>query len=505
MKKRNSITLFVVLIIGIVFLVNIVSSRYFFRIDFTSDKRYTLSKATKNIVKGLDNPVTVTAYFTKDLPPAIMQTRNDFNDLLVEYSNLAKGKFAFEFVNPNDDDKVEQEISKYGIAPQIINVREKDQAVQKKIYLSALVKYGDKKEVIPIILPGTSMEYSLSSAIKKLTTTNKPTLGYITGHGEPSLQTMQQAMQALDVMYTIENINLSEIGNLKKYKSLILVSPADTLSDGELLVLDNYLAQGGNLYLALNRVTGNLNNATGDENYTGIETWLKNKGIIVDNQFIIDASCGSVSVRQQQGVFSITTQLSFPFLPLIKTFSDHPVSKGLETVLLQFASPIQYVGDTTMKYSPLAFSSEKSGLMSPPIVFDIQKKWGNTDFTSPKQVVAASFEGMLSGNEEAKMIVIGDGDFAINGQGQQARQLTPDNVNLMVNSIDWLSDDTGLIELRTKGVTNRPLDQIEDGKKTFLKYFNFLLPILLIIIYGLFRSRQNKIKEVKRMQEHFID
>ncbi|HUM88439.1 MAG TPA: Gldg family protein, partial [Prolixibacteraceae bacterium] len=81
MKKRNSITLFVVLIIGIVFLVNIVSSRYFFRIDFTSDKRYTLSKATKNIVKGLDNPVTVTAYFTKDLPPAIMQTRNDFNDL----------------------------------------------------------------------------------------------------------------------------------------------------------------------------------------------------------------------------------------------------------------------------------------------------------------------------------------------------------------------------------------------------------------------------------------
>ena len=124
----------------------------------------------------------------------------------------------------------------------------------------------------------------------------------------------------------------------------------------------------------------------------------------------------------------------------------------------------------------------------------VQKKWGNTDFTSPKQVVAASFEGMLSGNEEAKMIVIGDGDFAINGQGQQARQLTPDNVNLMVNSIDWLSDDTGLIELRTKGVTNRPLDQIEDGKKTFLKYFNFLLPILK----SLLRIIQEQTKQNKR-------
>jgi hypothetical protein len=75
----------------------------------------------------------------------------------------------------------------------------------------------------------------------------------------------------------------------------------------------------------------------------------------------------------------------------------------------------------------------------------------------------------------------------------------------MVNSIDWLSDDTGLIELRTKGITNRPLDQIEDGKKTFLKYLNFLLPIFLIILYGIFRSRNNKIKEIKRMQENYLD
>ncbi|MBT8382536.1 MAG: hypothetical protein KJO59_09285, partial [Ignavibacteria bacterium] len=81
-----------------------------------------------------------------------------------------------------------------------------------------------------------------------------------------------------------------------------------------------------------------------------------------------------------------------------------------------------------------------------------------------------------------------DGDFAVNGEGQQAQQLQKDNISLMANAIDWLSDDTGLIELRTKGVTSRPLDaSLEDGTKSLLKYLNFLLPIILIIIYGVFR------------------
>ena len=78
----------------------------------------------------------------------------------------------------------------------------------------------------------------------------------------------------------------------------------------------------------------------------------------------------------------------------------------------------------------------------------------------------------LPDQTDAKLVVIGDGDFAVNGQGQQAQQLTPDNVNLLVNAVDWLSDDTGLIELRTRGITSRMLDQIEDGKKNFLKWLN---------------------------------
>jgi len=505
MKNKKTISLYILLTVGILLVVNILSSRYFFRIDFTADQRYTLSKATRKIIREVDHPITITAYFTKDLPPALMQTRNDFKDMLVEYSNFSKGNIIFEFVSPNEKDEIEKKIAKEGISPQIINVREKDQSVEKKVYLSALLKSGDKKEIIPMIVPGAAMEYSLSSAIKKLTATNKPTLGYVQGQGEPSVYAMQQAIGSLNVLYNIENVNLSEAISPEKYKSLMIVAPVDSFKENELQLLDSYLKRGGNLFLAINRVDGDLNTASGKDLTTGLETWLDKKGIHIENKFLVDASCGKITIRQQQGAFSISSQLSFPYLPLINKFSNHPASTGLETVFLQFASPISYTGDTTIQYTPMAFSSEKSGTVTPPLYFDIQKKWSNSDFPFSKLVVAAAFEGTLAGSSNSKMVIIGDGDFAVNGTGQQAMQLNPDNVNLMVNSIDWLSDDTGLIELRTKGVTSRPLDQIDDNKKAFLKYLNLLLPIFLIVAYGIYRSRNNKIKEIKRMQENYIN
>jgi ABC-type uncharacterized transport system involved in gliding motility auxiliary subunit len=118
-------------------------------------------------------------------------------------------------------------------------------------------------------------------------------------------------------------------------------------------------------------------------------------------------------------------------------------------------------------------------------------------------VTAGVLEGKIAGQNNAKLLVVGDGDFAINGQGQQAQQLSPDNVNLLVNAIDWMSDDTGLIELRTRGITSRMLEQIEDGKKNFLKWLNVLLPVLLIIAYGIIRLQRNRLIREKRRNANY--
>lgn len=103
------------------------------------------------------------------------------------------------------------------------------------------------------------------------------------------------------------------------------------------------------------------------------------------------------------------------------------------------------------------------------------------------------------------MVVFGDGDFAVNGQGREYQQLQPDNVSFFVNAVDWLSDDTGLNELRTKGVSSRPITaELDDSKKTMYKYGNFLAPILLIIAYGFVRMQMRRKKRMKWMEERYV-
>ncbi len=503
MYRKKSLIPYILVVAGILILLNILANRFFFRIDLTEDNRYTLSDATKNILNELNDPVTITAYFSEGLPPNIDKTRIDFKEMLSEYATRSRGKILYEFINPNKDPLIEQEAQQSGISPVVINVREKDQSVQKKAYLGAILKYGEKTEIIPFIQPGTAMEYSLSSSLKKLTVAEKKLIGFIQGHGEPGISMIQQAMQALNVLNEVEGVNLTDSTYLARYETLVLIGPTDSIPENHFQMLDDYLAQGGKIVVAINRVEGDLQQSMGIEINTGLETWLANKNIQVEKNFIVDANCGSVNVVQQQGSFSFSTQVSFPYLPVFTNFADHPVTSGLETVVMQFASPVSYTGDTTLHFTPLVFSSDKSGTQSVPLYFNIQKKWTDNDFPMKSVVAAGILEGKIAGQGNAKLIVIGDGNFAVNGQGQQAQQQSPDNINLLVNSVDWLSDDTGLIELRTRGITSRMLDQIEDGKKNFLKWLNVLLPVLLIIAFGIIRSQRNRLIREKRRNENY--
>jgi ABC-type uncharacterized transport system involved in gliding motility auxiliary subunit len=252
---------------------------------------------------------------------------------------------------------------------------------------------------------------------------------------------------------------------------------------------------------AVNRVDGNFQTSQGSEVKTNFFDWLKKYGVTVEKNFVVDAKCSNMMVRQQQGMFVMNTPVSFPYIPVISRFGKSPITEGLEAVMMPFVSPVKAEPkDTTVKVFTLAKTSDKSGVKTPPLYFDVMHQWRKSDFLSPSITVAVALEGKLAGNTESKMVVFGDGDFATNGEGNNSQQLQADNVSLMVNSIDWLSDDTGLIALRTKGVSSRPLDaNLEDGTKTIIKYVNFLLPILLIVLYGIIRF-QKKRKIRKQIQ-----
>lgn len=503
--KNN--TLSILLVLSIILVLNLVSEQYFFRLDLTEDKQFTLSEATKNILKEIEEPITVTAYFSDDLPPDVAKTRNDFEDLLVEYNRLSGNNILFSFVNPNEDEKTEQQATQLGVQPVLVNVREKDQVKQQRAYLGAVLEWDEQKEVIPFMQPGAALEYTLSTAIKKMTVLDKAVIGVLQGHGEPSLEELLQVENALNVLYDVEPLTLTDSTDIaSSYKSIAIINPTDSLAEFELNQLSSYLEKGGNIVVALNRVEGKLQEGRGDVLNTGLESWLNDKGFNVEPAFVTDAKSGSITVQQQQGQFRLNTNVQFPYLPIISNFPEHPITKGLEALVLQFASPISpsQPTDSTLVFTPLATTSELSGKRSAPLIFDIQKQWNKSDFPQQYQPIAALVEKREGLINKWKMVVIGDGDFPINGPRGQQKQLQPDQVNFMVNAVDWLSDDTGLIDLRTKGISYRPLDQLEDATKATLKYLNFFLPLALLALYGLIRNQRNRIRRVKRMEEDYV-
>jgi len=206
--KKGALSIF--WIIGIIVLINFLSREFFFRIDTTKDNTYTLSKATRNILEEQDEPITVTSYFTKDLPPQYSKTLSDFKDLLVEYNTRSGGVINFEFKDPKDE--VEQEAVQNGIQPLLINMREKDEVVQKKAFMGAVISRGEMKEILPFITPGGPMEYQLTTAIKKISVADKPSIGFVQGHAEPGFEEIAQVYEALSVLYNIEPVNLSTGG-----------------------------------------------------------------------------------------------------------------------------------------------------------------------------------------------------------------------------------------------------------------------------------------------------
>jgi len=488
------------LIIGILFIVNLLSHEFHLRLDLTEGGQYTLSPATHAILKNLEEPVTVKAYFSQNLPTHIVKTRKDFQELLIEYASRADGMLQYEFINPNEKEAIETEATNNGIQPVLINVREKDQIKQQKAFLGAVISLGDKQEVLPFIQPGSAMEYALSTAIKKLSVTNKPTVGFLQGHGEATPEELTQLNQQLSILYTVQPVQLDSAGVPDAIRTLVVVRPTDTIPPAHLQKIEQFLSRGGRLALALNRVNGDLQQSFGYAQATGWENWLQQRNILVEDAFVVDARCGAVSLQQQTPFGMLQSQVAFPFLPLGARFADHPVSTGLENMLFEFVSPITYVGDSSIRYVPLVFSSDKSNKLKAPQYFDVNKQWTEADLPLRDLVMAAAFEGRLAGTAQSKAVVIGDGDFAVSGQ-QQRRPA--DNINLLSNSIDWLSDDTGLIALRTKGVTSRPIDELEDGTKTLLKYTNFLLPVVLAILYGLVRMQRNRMKRFQRMSETY--
>lgn len=514
-KKEAAIQL--LLVTGIAVTANLLAEELVLRFDLTENNRYTLSQASRDIASDLQDPVTVTAYFSEDLPPQLNQARDELQNFLEEFRAWSDGNLEYEFVNPNESEQAEQQAQQAGIRPVTIDVRERDQISQKRAYLGAVFRYRDRREAIPVIRPGASLEYTIASTVKRLTVENKPKIGLLQGHGEPSLNEMQQLNSELSQQYQVAEVSgLDTAAVPADIEVLMVIAPSQELTQNELTAIDQYIMSGGRAVFAVNRVQTQVQRGMAMPLETGVERLLAAYNIPVNPDLVRDAQASSIQVQQRQGGFTFVNQVQYPYIPLVSSFSGHPVSGGLETVVFQFVSSLDTtVVDSSQQLSVLATSSNQAGTSSGRFNLDPMQNWDQRDFARQHIPLAAALEGTfpsafaqvdsvevpLNSSSETSIVVFGDGDFVVNGAGRQQQQLPPDNISLMVNTVDWLADATGLIELRTKGVTNRPLENVADSTKTFLKYLNVFLPILLVLGYGFYRYQRKKVRRTIWIEE----
>ena len=400
---------------------------------------------------------------------------------------------------------MEQEVAQSGVMPMGIQVREKDEATTMRGYMGMVIKAGNQQEVIPVLQSVSQMEYLISSNIKKLVTSDKPSVGFVQGHGELNLGQLGQVFQELSKIYEVDTVSFNNPASWANHKTLVILAPSQQYPPEHLALLDQFLASGGRLFLGLNAVGGDLQaQAPWDRINTGLDGWLAGKGIMVEQAFVTDELCRSVPVRVQNSFFS--QLIKFHHFPYIRNFVDHPVTQGLEQLLLQFASPITITNsDSTVRTGVLATSSQQSGKEPPPTYLNPNMPM---NFSYGNQNVAVWLEGKFGGDADSRIIVISDGDLPLPAVGGdpmvQLPNPLPDNINFLVNGVDWLTDDTGLIGLRTKTVVSRPIEkQLEDGERNLVKWANFLTPILIVVLFGVFRMQRRRNRRLRWMAEDY--
>jgi gliding-associated putative ABC transporter substrate-binding component GldG len=469
-------------------------------LDFTTNKRYSLSNVSKEVIQNNNEPIVVDFYVSEDLPQNIQKLAQEFLSLLKEYKSISKTDFSINIIHPNTLEK-EMQANQAGIDIFFQEIREKDVEKVQRIFMGAVFHIGERDFVIPRIDFDTPLEYRITSLFKQISNPQKPLIGFIQGHDETHFNRMPQFINELSHITEIQWIDLNKSENLSRYQVICIINPKHTYSTYELEQLEKYLSQGGRLFIALNHAIAQLGERnSGFINPTGIEKLLEKKGLKIKYDFVVDNNCGTIAINQHYGLLNFQSNLHFPYVPIITNFSNHPITQGLKSLLLPFTSSIKQVKtSSTYIFTPLARTSSISGTKEAPIFFDYQKQWTQKDFNHPHNIVAAL---LTNEDNNSAIVTITDADFVLDNIVSTS---FTDNIKFIINSIEWLADNSGLIQLRNKYTVFSFLEPVSEPYKELLKYLNLFLPIILVIIGALIFYHKQLRKRLNRSRHGYLD
>ncbi len=535
-------------------LVNILASKVHSRFDLTQDNRYTLSPAAKTIIDKIESPIIIDVFLKGTFPPEFRRLQNETRQFLEEvaaYNSNVKFNFIDPLAEGDDANSVAQEFYELGMTPARISVMENGKASESIIFPWAIANFNNKTVKIPLLknkLGATDeervnnsvqqLEYAFADAVGQLVEPKKKKVAIMRGNGELSDAYIADFIKTIRQYYFVAPFTLDSVASypektlkdLKEFDLIIEAKPTQAYSEKEKLVLDQYLMNGGkSLWLVEQTAmeSDSLFNPTGSAfalpRDLNLNDFFFSYGIRINPALINDIYSAPIVLASGSGNETKFSPYPWFYSPLTTSPNSHPIINNIEAVKFEWANPIDILGKN-IKKTVLLSSSPQSKIEGTPKEISLNLLNTRPDlstYTAGELPLAVLLEGKfksvyknrvkpfdlddaLDDGKSTKMIVISDGDV-IKNQLQKGQPLelgfdrftgnTYGNKEFLLNAVNYLLDDSGLIAIRSKEISIAFLDSEKTAKeREKWQILNLILPLVLLgsgaFIFSFFRKRR---------------
>lgn len=533
--------------IAIVFLLNTIGSFFFYRFDLTKDKRYTLSPTSLQIIEQVKNPMYIKVYMQGELPSEFKRLQLETRQMLEEFQGY-NSNIVFEFIDPLEDEATSmdniKELYRKGLTPINISVDNKGKQSQAMVFPWAIAVYDNKEVNIPLLknIMGTStthkvigsvqhLEYSIADALNKITQNKQKKIAIIKGNGELHEAYIAKFLLQTKESYHIGPFTLDSVAKqpvntleaLKKYDLAIIAKPTEAFSEGEKQVLDQYIVNGGKTIWLIDQVVAEMDSlysptgsALAFPRELNLNDFFFKYGVRFYPDLVKDEQGSPIKlVTGEQGSATQFQEFNWKFAPLVHPQSKHPIVKNLGGIKFDFANAIDTLKNGIKKTVLLQSSLYSKRIGSPTEInlnsvneettpSDYLNKGniplavlleGNFHSMFENRVLAFDQTNFQASGKSGKMIVISDGDVIKNqldknllpvelGYDQRSGNLY-DNKDFLMNCVNYVLDDTGLINIRSKDLDLPLLDKEKVYENyTYIQFLTIGLPIVILAVFG---------------------
>ena len=546
MKIRNHQYLLFIICLPVLALI---SYFYYFRIDLTSDKRYSIAEQSKMLMEKTDSQLKVVVYLDGDLNPGFQRLKKSTAELLDELSVYSTKNIDIKFENPSLANSPEEREKKYtelqsrGLTPTAVYERDKEgKSIQKVIFPWIEMTYRGKKVQVCLLknILGNSgeenlnisienLEFEITDGIRRLVNTEVSKIAFLEGHGELTDAETYDISKTLSKYFQIDRGTIADNATiLDNYKVIIIAKPTKPFNESDKFIIDQYIMHGGRVMWLLDGVRVSKENLSTIGLSPAIELDLNlndqlfRYGVRINPVLLQDVQCASVPVNiAPAGIAPQFEPTPWYFAPLLLTSPEHTITRNITEVRSEFCSGIDIVGaNKQVKSKLLLATSDNTHIIGAPTTIDLSQKIKPNDkayFNVGYVPVAVAMEGVFESDFANRMIptglkntspisklsvntrqiVVADGDIIRNETAAKDSTTIPlgfdrymnqqfGNKDFILNSVLYLADNDGWMQLRSRTLKLRLLNKkITNEDRITWELVNVLTPLLILLLFGI--------------------